>query len=46
VFTAIDIPVDPQEPIRLEEIDRRDLNAYCRLVDGSLEVLTLGQPVL
>jgi uncharacterized protein DUF3846 len=44
VITAIVIPVNPKEPIRLEEIDRTDLSAYRRLVNGSLEVINLDRP--
>ncbi|HKX24265.1 MAG TPA: DUF3846 domain-containing protein [Candidatus Saccharimonadales bacterium] len=44
MITAIVIPVNPKEPIRLEEIDRTDLNAYRRLVDGSLEAINLDRP--
>jgi hypothetical protein len=44
MITAIVVPVDPREPLRLEQIDRTDLDAYRRLVDGHLEVISLDRP--
>ena len=44
MITAIVIPADPNEPIRLEEIERSDLAAYRRLVDGNIELVTLERP--
>jgi hypothetical protein len=42
---AIVVPVDTTEPLRLEEIDPTDLNAYRRLVgDASIEVVNLERP--
>lgn len=44
-ITAIVVPVDVKEPIRLEEINRHDLNAYRRLVgNGPIEMLNLDRP--
>ncbi len=43
-ITAIVIPVDPKEPVRIQEIDKRDLNAYRDLVGGNIEVINLCQP--
>jgi Domain of unknown function (DUF3846) len=44
VITAIVIPTDSREPVRLEQIDRNDLGAYRRLVSGNLEVARLDRP--
>lgn len=44
MITAIVIPVDLTEPIRLEQLDKHDLDAYRRLVGGHLEVITLERP--
>lgn len=42
---AIVIPVDTAEPLRVEEIDPTDLNAYRRLVgEGHIEAITLERP--
>jgi hypothetical protein len=42
---AIVIPVDLTEPLRLEQIDPTDLNAYRRLVgEANIEVVNLEQP--
>jgi hypothetical protein len=44
-ITAIVIPVDLNEPLRLEQIDPADLNAYRRLVgEANIEVVSLEQP--
>jgi hypothetical protein len=44
MLTAIVIPADPDHPARLEQFDRRDLDAYRRLVGGNIEVINLGRP--
>ena len=45
MITAIVLPIDPNEPIRLEQLDQHDLSAYCRLVGGGpIEVANLERP--
>src|SRR5438874_8994833 len=44
MITAIVIPADLTEPIRLEQLDEHDLHAYRQLVGGSIEVITLERP--
>jgi small nuclear ribonucleoprotein (snRNP)-like protein len=45
MLTAIVIPADPDHPVRLEQLDRNDLDAYRRLVGGNLEVINLERPM-
>jgi hypothetical protein len=45
VITAIVLRVDPNEPIRLEQLDQHDPSAYSRLVGGGpFEVANLERP--
>jgi Domain of unknown function (DUF3846) len=45
MITAIVLPVDPNEPIRLEQLDQHDPSAYSRLVGGGpFEVANLERP--
>jgi len=44
VITAIVIPVDPDQPIRLQQIERHDVDARRQIVGGNLEVVTLDRP--
>jgi Domain of unknown function (DUF3846) len=44
MLTAIVIPADPEQPAQLEQLDRRDLDAYRRLVGGNIEVINLERP--
>jgi hypothetical protein len=44
MLTAIVIPADPAEPARLEQLDKRDVDAFQALVDGHLQVLNLERP--
>ncbi len=45
MITAIVIPLDPGQPIRLQQIERHDVNAYRQIVGGNLEVATLDRPL-
>lgn len=44
VITVIVIPADMDQPLRQEQIDPGDLNAYRRLVGGSIEAVRLDEP--
>lgn len=44
MLTAIVIPADPAEPARLEQLNKRDVDAFCALVGGHLQVLNLERP--
>jgi hypothetical protein len=44
MITAIVIPDDQSEPIRLEQLDEHDLDSYQRLVGGSIEIINLERP--
>jgi hypothetical protein len=44
VITAIVIPVDPGQPIRLQQIERNDVDAYRQIVGGNLQILGLDRP--
>jgi hypothetical protein len=44
MLTAIVIPADLEQPARLDQLDKNDLQAYRRLVGGNLEVLNLDRP--
>lgn len=44
MLTAIVIPADPAEPARLEQLDKRDVDAFQALVGGHLQVLNLERP--
>lgn len=44
MLTAIVIPADERQPIRLQEIEPHDLNAYRQIVGGYLEAVTLERP--
>ena len=44
MITAIVIPVDPDQPIRQQQLTKSDLDAYRQIVGGDLELVTLGQP--
>jgi hypothetical protein len=44
MITAIVIPIDPGEPIRLEQLVEHDLGAYRQIVGGHLEALDLNHP--
>jgi len=44
MLTAIVIPVDLQQPIRQQQLNEHDLDAYRQLVGGHLEVINLDRP--
>lgn len=44
MLSAIFIPADEQEPLRLEQFDTDDLDARQRLADGAFEILRLEGP--
>ncbi|ARP71761.1 DUF3846 domain-containing protein [Streptomyces pluripotens] len=44
MLTAIVIPADPAEPARLEQLDKRDVDAFRALVGGHLQVINLERP--
>jgi len=44
MITAIVIPVDLVEPLRLEQLDVHDYNTYRRLVDGYFTIVGLNRP--
>ncbi|ROP38970.1 DUF3846 domain-containing protein [Saccharothrix texasensis] len=44
MLTAIVIPADERQPIRQQQIEPHDLNAYRQIVGGNLEVVTLDRP--
>jgi Domain of unknown function (DUF3846) len=44
VITAIVIPADPAEPIRREQLNKHDVDAYRAIVGGPLQVLNLDRP--
>jgi len=44
VLTAIVIPVDPAQPIRQQQLDKNDLDAYRQIVGGNLEVINFVSP--
>jgi hypothetical protein len=44
VITAIVIPVNPNQPIRQQQLYKHDLDAHRQLVGGNLEVLNLDRP--
>jgi hypothetical protein len=44
MITAIVLPADMEQPIRQEQIEPADLDAYQRLVGGNLEVVNLDRP--
>ncbi|MFF0822041.1 DUF3846 domain-containing protein [Micromonospora haikouensis] len=44
MITAIVIPADPAEPVRLEQLDEHDLGTYQHLVGGNVEVVNLDRP--
>lgn len=44
LITAIVLPLDPGQPIRCQQIERHDVNAYRQIVGGNLEVATLDRP--
>lgn len=44
VVTVIVIPVDLNQPIRQQQLNKRDLDAYREIVGGNLELVTLVWP--
>lgn len=44
MITAIVIPVDPDQPIRLQQIERHDVDAFRRIVGGNLQIIGLDRP--
>ncbi|MEV6831201.1 DUF3846 domain-containing protein [Amycolatopsis sp. NPDC051102] len=44
MITAIVIPVDPGQPIRLQQIERHDVDAYRQIVGGNLQIIGLDRP--
>lgn len=44
MITAIVIPVDPGQPIRLHQIDPNDLDAYQQIIGGNLQIVSLDRP--
>lgn len=44
MITAIALPADMAQPIRLVELHEHDLDAYRALVGGSLEIVTFERP--
>lgn len=44
MLSAIVIPADDRQPLRLEQFDTHDLDARQRLVGGSFEILRLERP--
>jgi hypothetical protein len=44
VITAIVIPVDLEQPIRQQQLNKNDLDAYRQIVGGNLEVVTFVSP--
>ncbi|WP_433269000.1 DUF3846 domain-containing protein [Actinosynnema sp. CS-041913] len=44
MLTAIVIPADERQPIRQQQIEPHDLNAYRQIVGGNLEVVALDRP--
>lgn len=44
MITAIVIPVDPGQPIRLQQLDPNDLDAYQQIIGGNLQIINLYRP--
>lgn len=44
MITAIVIPVDPGQPIRLQQLDPNDLDAYQQIIGGNLQIIGLDRP--
>ncbi len=44
MLTAIVVPADPEQPARLEQLGKNNLDAYRRLVGGNIEVVSLERP--
>lgn len=44
MITAIVIPVDPGQPIRLQQLDPTDLDAYQQIIGGNLQIISLDRP--
>jgi len=44
VITAIVIPVDLSQPIRCQQIERHDVDAYRQIVGGNLQIVDLDRP--
>ena len=44
MITAIVIPVDPGQPIRLQQIEPTDLDAYQQIIGGNLQIISLDRP--
>jgi Domain of unknown function (DUF3846) len=44
VITAIVIPVNPGQPIRLQQIERHDVDAFRQIVGGNLQIIGLDRP--
>lgn len=42
--TWVGVPRRPRQPIRLQQIERHDVNAYRQIVGGDLEVVALDRP--
>lgn len=45
MLTAIVIPADPEQPVRLEQLGRNDLDTYRHLGGGNIEHINLERPV-
>lgn len=44
MIEAIVVPVEPEQPIRLQQLDKHDLDAYRQVVGGNLEVVNFNRP--
>ncbi|MEV7321255.1 DUF3846 domain-containing protein [Streptomyces sp. NPDC093970] len=44
MITAIVIPVDPGQPIRLQQLETSDIDAYQQIVGGNLQIVGLERP--
>lgn len=44
MITAIVIPVDPGQPIRCQQFERHDVDAYRQIVGGNLQIVGLDRP--
>lgn len=44
MITAIVIPVDPDQPIRQQQLNKSDLDAYRQIVGGNLELVHFAEP--